>query len=155
MTRNAPAIQAYNSLSILRVMLTGLIGIMLTACAHQPATPSLYDSLGQKTGIENIVSRLIYEIGDDPTIRPYFEDSDLDRFHEKLSEQICEVSGGPCTYSGDSMVDVHTRMNVNEADFNRLVDLLIAAMDHQKIPHPTQNRLLSILAPMRGDIIYR
>ncbi|OZG71207.1 group 1 truncated hemoglobin [Hahella sp. CCB-MM4] len=131
------------------------LALSLSACATQSGDASLYQSLGEEAGIKNIVARLIYEIGDDPVIRPYFEETDLDRFHEKLSEQICEVSGGPCEYSGDSMVDVHTKMNVSESDFNRLVDLLITAMNHYKIPHPVQNQLLARLTPMRKDIIYK
>ena len=139
----------------LAVSLALIVSQALGGCAGQNRADSLYQALGKKEGIENIVGQFIVHIGDDPQIRAFFEDSDLDRFYTKLSEQICVESGGPCQYTGDSMVDVHTKMNVTEADFNRLVDLLIKAMDDNDIPHPVQNRLLSKLAPMRGDIIYR
>ncbi len=130
--------------------------IYLVACAApQRHEDSLYQALGQKEGIQKIVGRFIFEIGDSPQIRPYFEESNLDRFYEKLTEQLCELSGGPCRYTGDSMIDSHTKMNVTEADFNLTVDLLIAAMDHQNIPHSIQNQLLNKLAPLREDIIYR
>ncbi len=145
---------------IFTVMTTNLVFsfiliLSLSSCATYSGGSALYDSLGEMEGIENIVSRLIYEIGNNPEIRQYFEDTDLDRFHEKLSEQICEISGGPCRYSGDGMVEVHNKMNISEAHFNLLVDLLITAMDHYQISHRVQNRLLARLAPMREDIIYR
>ncbi|MEC9313788.1 MAG: group 1 truncated hemoglobin, partial [Pseudomonadota bacterium] len=62
---------------------------------------------------------------------------------------------GPCTYSGDSMQQIHDGMAVTERDFNHLVDLLINAMYQADVPHPVQNQLLARLAPLRKDIIYR
>jgi hemoglobin len=52
------------------------------------------------------------------------------------------------------MVDIHTGMNINESDFNHLVDLLINAMEAEGIPHRIQNQLLARLAPLRENIIY-
>lgn len=45
---------------------------------------------------------------------------------------LCEVAGGPCTYEGDDMVSTHVGMKISEAHFNRVVDLLIAAMDAEQ-----------------------
>ena len=53
------------------------------------------------------------------------------------------------------MVNTHIGMNIPEKHFNRVVDLLIAAMDAEQVPHPVQNRLLKRLAPLGGNIIYR
>lgn len=119
------------------------------------ADNSLFKALGGREGVNNIAGRFIYEIGEDAVIREYFAETDLDRFYEKFSEQLCQISGGGCSYSGDTMIESHTNMDVNEADFNRTVDLLINAMEYHHIPHPVQNRLLKQLAPMRADIIYR
>ena len=68
---------------------------------------------------------------------------------------MCLISGGPCQYTGDTMQQVHAGMNVTEADFNALVDLLVNAMSRASIAHTTQNKLLARLVPMRKDIIYR
>ncbi len=45
-------------------------------------------------------------------------------------------------------------MNINEKDFNHMVDLLINAMDTEGIPHRIQNQLIARLAPLRKEIIY-
>lgn len=127
----------------------------LPACQTQPTNDALYHELGGMEGITRITDNFIYEIGFDKNIVRHFEETDLDRFREKFIEQVCELSGGPCRYSGDSMVDVHTNMNITEAEFNQTVDLLIAAMNRSGIAHPTQNKLLALLAPTRPDIIYQ
>ena len=129
--------------------------VLLSACHTTPSGSSLYQDLGGMEGITDITNNFIYEIGFDENIVRHFQETNLDRFRDKFIEQVCEVSGGPCTYSGDTMLDVHTKMNVTEAEFNRTVDLLIAAMNRSGIPHRVQNQLLARLAPTRADIIYK
>ena len=131
-----------------------LVLMLLNACATT-SHENLYQQLGEKSGIERIVGRLIAEIGDEPRIRKYFANTNLGRFHEKLTEQIGELSGGPLDYSGDTMIQVHTGMDINEADFNLLAELLVNAMDAEHIPHTTQNQLIKLLTPMRPDIMYQ
>jgi len=114
---------------------------------------SLYEALGEQEGISSLVEQLLFNIADDRRIRHHFAESDLGRVHEKLSEQICELSGGPCTYTGDDMVTSHTDMGVTRADFNALVENLQLAMDDKDLPVATQNRLLALLAPMHHEIV--
>jgi hemoglobin len=118
-------------------------------------THSLYEALGGKQNIAVIVDNFIDEISFDKQVLPFFRESDIDRFREKMNEHICLVADGPCTYTGDSMVDVHASMGVKESDFNRVVDLMVNAMDRADVPHRVQNRLLKKLAALRGEIIYR
>ncbi len=115
----------------------------------------MYEELGGAQGVERIVDNFIVEISYDKKIFHFFEQTNTDRFREKMNEHICHVASGPCEYTGDSMVDVHTNMGVTEDDFNHTVDLLFNAMDQVGVPHPVQNKLISRLAPMRSDIIYR
>lgn len=136
-------------------LLTALLLALGTGCQSVTPSQSLYDELGGMPVIERITDNFIEEIGFDPQILKHFQDTKIERFREKFIEQICFESGGPCDYSGDSMVDVHTKMQITEGEFNRTVDLLINAMNKAGVAHRTQNRLLAKLAPMRGDIIYR
>ncbi|MBU6953795.1 group 1 truncated hemoglobin [Hahella sp. HN01] len=126
----------------------------LTGCAGVTQDASLYRALGGEQGIARLVDRFVEEISYSEDIAPFFADTDPDRFREKLSEQLCNISGGPCEYTGDSMRDSHSGMSISEADFNKTVDLLINVMNKEGVPYPTQNRLLKRLAPMRKDIIY-
>ncbi len=53
------------------------------------------------------------------------------------------------------MIDTHAGMGVTEADFNAIVEDMMAAMDKAGIPLGPQNRLLARLAALRGEIIER
>jgi hemoglobin len=128
--------------------------VLLTACASTPQQ-SLYDKLGGEQGIEHIVNNLTQNIGHDRQIFHYFAEANVDRFKQKLALFLCDISDGPCTYTGDNMQQVHDGMHITERDFNHLVDLLIDAMYQADVPHPVQNQLLARLAPLREDIFYR
>ncbi|WP_228517540.1 group I truncated hemoglobin [Aliidiomarina indica] len=131
------------------------MGTMLTLASPSAQANSLYQELGERAGIEILMEDLLLYVAEDRRISHHFVDIDILRLHEKLSEQICELAGGPCVYTGDDMVTSHTGMELTNTDFNALVEALQKAMDDRDISVGAQNRLLALLAPMHGDIVGR
>ncbi len=132
-----------------------LICLTLSACQTFQSESSLYEALGEQSGVEAIAERFIKLSIKSPNIGHHFDDTNLDRLFEKFSEQLCEVSGGGCRYTGDDMTSVHKGMNISEREFNQVVELMQQAMNELDIPLSTQNRLLARLAPMREDMLYK
>lgn len=130
-----------------------VLSLLIGCASPQLDRRPLFDQLGGKPGIERIVNRFVRELVSDPAISDHFEGVDLKLFRDRLVEQFCELGEGPCTYSGDLMVEVHRNMEISQGDFNALVEDLIRAMEAERVPTPVQNRLLVLLAPMRGDVI--
>ena len=110
-----------------------IIFVFCTACSSVKQQ-TLYEQIGGQQTIAEIVDNFIGEIEFNAVMFEYFKDSDIDRFRSKLNEHLCVLTNGPCEYTGDSMVDVHTGMNISEADFNLGVDLFINAMNKASIP---------------------
>ena len=132
-----------------------LCSLLLMVGCSQPNRPSLYQQLGGEAGIAAITDGLLHEIEHDQRIVHHFADTDIERFRRLLAEQLCELSGGPCVYSGGTMQQSHTGFNISLADYDALVDGLIKVMQQQNISVSAQNQLLSRLAPMYKDISYR
>lgn len=131
-----------------------LLILILAGCAQRPAqNDDLYNALGQRPGLQRIVEGTLLNIARDKRIADRFKRIDIVRLRDKLVEQFCVETGGPCRYTGDSMAEAHKGQRLTRSDFNALVEDLIDAMDAQQIPVPTQNRLIAKLAPMRGDVI--
>lgn len=126
---------------------------LLSGCATTAARPSLYEQFGGRPGIEALVEELLVRILDDERINRGFAEVDILNLNDRLVEQICVEVGGPCTYTGRSMAESHAGLGLGEADFNALVEDLVAAMDARGIPRTAQNRLLQRLARMHGDIV--
>ena len=97
------------------------LALSLCACAHLQER-TLYDQLGGKEGVEQIVELLLTRISDDPRIASQFAAIDILNLNDKLIEQICFESGGPCTYTGKGMAEAHAQLKVTNADFNALVE---------------------------------
>lgn len=132
------------------------ICLLLSACSQLPVRDvSLYESLGEQAGLTRIVEGMLLNIAKDPRIVRHFANVDITLLRDKLVEQMCVETGGPCTRTGDSMEEIHKGLQLTRSDFNALVEDLIAAMEAQSVPVPAQNRLLARLAPMRGQIIER
>jgi hemoglobin len=128
----------------------------LMACAvpvQAQSSESFYDGLGGEAGIKKIVDIFLTIILVDPRIAEQFKELDQPRFVAKLAEQFCQLSGGPCQYSGKAMKDIHDGMNITHAQFNALAEDLQLAMEKQAIPNRIQNKLVAKLAPMQREIV--
>ena len=77
---------------------------------------------------------------------------DVVQFHRNLTDQLCELSGGPCTYTGRDMRELHAAMAITDTQFNALAENLILAMEDNDIPISAQNRLIKQLLPLYPDI---
>jgi hemoglobin len=51
------------------------------------------------------------------------------------------------------MKDAHKGMGITDADFNALVEDLVAALNKFNVSQADQKDLLSILGPMKPDIV--
>lgn len=132
-----------------------LATLLLGGCQATPASgpaPGLYQQLGERSGIANIVEDLLYRIVEDDRINEHFAGIDVERFHTQLTDQLCSLSGGPCTYTGREMRESHADMNISNTEFNALAENLILAMEQNGVPTAAQNRLIRRLVPMYPDI---
>jgi hemoglobin len=132
-----------------------LFGVALLEAAGARATATLYARLGGEDGIAAISSALIDRVAADPSLGRSFKDSNLPRIKKLLAEQICDLSAGPCRYSGDSMKEVHAGHHISEAEFYRMVATLRDVLRERHVDLGATNELLRLLAPMKRDVVER
>lgn len=139
-----------------RLLVVACLSFWIASCAQFSAPqPTLYEQLGANAGLEKLVDGVLVEIENDKQIVHHFKDTDIARFRRLLIEQLCELSSGPCKYTGATMQESHTGFKISPADFDNLVNHFIKVMTAQNIPVATQNELLAKLAPMYSDVINR
>ncbi|MDO3388092.1 group 1 truncated hemoglobin [Gilvimarinus sp. SDUM040013] len=132
-----------------------VIVFFITACTAKAPSLSLYERLGGEEGVDDIVYQLIVNISRDERVVDRFKGVDIEKFRTGLVHYICSVSNGGCIYTGDSMQVVHAGHNYTDTEFNAIVENLIHAMDHQRVPTAVQNKLLAQLAKDYGDVVYQ
>jgi len=129
--------------------------LVLGAQAGFAADDALYRAFGERDGLVKIIADATDRWVADDRIKDTFDNINLDRFKKLLVDQLCELTGGPCKYTGRNMYEAHKGLHLNQAEFNALVEDLQLAMDKYDIPFSTQNRLLAMLAPMERDSVTR
>jgi hemoglobin len=122
------------------------------AVAPAPAA-TLYQQLGGQPAVVAAVDRLVANVAADPRINRFFAHANIPRLKGSLVDQICQATGGPCVYKGPPMQAVHHGMHVTDADFNALVEDLVAALNSLNVPPPLQQQLLAILGPLKPQIV--
>ena len=114
---------------------------------------SLFERLGGLDAINAVVDSFVARCAEDERIDRKFERTDIPRLKTMLVDQVCEASGGPCTYAGRDMQMAHEGLGVTDGEYDALVDDLVATLNHFQVPSMEQEELLVLLAPMRGDIV--
>lgn len=124
-----------------------------SSSASSSGPKSLYERLGGKGAIEAVVDQFIANVAADDRINHRFVYADFARLRGHLVDQVCAATGGPCTYKGGDMKSVHKGQRIDEASWTALVEDLIAALDHFKVPAQEKGELIGALAGMHNDIV--
>ena len=114
---------------------------------------SLYERLGGTGPITAVVGKFVSNVAADKRINGWFAKADIPNLKRQLVDQVCQASGGPCTYTGKDMKTTHKGMKITTAAFNALVEDLVAALDTFNVPEQEKGELLSVLGPMKSDIV--
>ena len=157
---------------LLQVTALALFALGLGACTEKPPTPaagdtapaattavpaaadsSLYARLGGKDAITAVIDDFVANVAADKRINARFAKTDIPHLKQMLVDQVCQASGGPCTYTGKNMRDAHTGMKITEADFNALVEDLTKSLDKFNVGEREKTELLGALGGMKGDIV--
>jgi hemoglobin len=117
------------------------------------AGETLFEQIGGQPRLTATVDSLVEVMLADDRINFAFAQTDLAKFRKLLYDQLCELTGGPCTYRGRNMFEAHKKLNATNAQFNALAEDLYIAFDKQGVPYRLQNRVMALLAPMQPDIV--
>lgn len=116
-------------------------------------TRPLYDRLGGKESLTAIIDDFLTRVAADQRISTCFAQANRARLEQLLVDQICQASGGPCTYGGRDMKTAHQGMGISSDDFVALLQDLLASLDTFKIGDREKRELLTLLRPLQSDIV--
>jgi hemoglobin len=122
-----------------------------------PPPPPLYTRLGGKDGVAAIVDSFIDDLIADKRLKKAFAKTTgpkLARFKEMLADQICEMAGGGCKYTGKTMTDEHAGMKVTSAQFDAFVSDFQLALEEKQVAKDDQQALLDQLNLLKDQIVF-
>jgi hemoglobin len=121
-------------------------------------TKSLYERLGGKDGISQIVDDTVEEHMNNTAINARFlplkdQPEKLAVIKQHTIEFFSAGSGGPPVYHGKDMVTAHKGMNISPIEYMHAIDDIFAALDKNSIDDDTKKDVLSILWSLKGMIV--
>jgi hemoglobin len=143
-----------NSVSDVRKLLAlAALGAFVTFASGARAADTLFAQIGGEPKLIATVDTLVEVMLADERINFAFAQTDLTKFKQLLYDQICELAGGPCKYTGRNMFEAHKKLNATNAQFNALAEDLYIAFEKQGVPYRVQNKVMALLAPMQRQIV--
>lgn len=128
------------------------VSLTLLACSAR-ADATLFQQIGGEPVLRKTVDEFAVVVEADERINFTFAETDMQKFKQLLFEQLCNITAGPCKYTGRSMEESHSKLKTTNAMFNALAEDLYIAFEHAGVPYRLQNKVMVMLAPMQKDIV--
>ena len=127
--------------------------------AQQAPDTSLYGRLGGVYAIATVVDDFLERVLADsvlnanPSINAARQAVPRAGLKYRVTELVCQVTGGPCKYTGRSMKDAHAHLIINEAQWQALLRDFRASLAHFNVPAREQQELIAIVESTKPDIV--
>jgi hemoglobin len=113
----------------------------------------IYVRLGGTQAFEALVEELDRRILLDVRLRPYFDGVGLERLQHHQRSFLAMAFGGPPGYLGRTLEAAHSRLDVTDEAFDRVLDHLIAALVDLGVSGELIREVACTLLPLRHDIV--
>ena len=115
---------------------------------------SLYERIGGKQKVKAIVEDIWNNHSANPIVKDRFAACDPVYVKKKVFEIFAAATGATdVQYNGKDMKAAHKGMNINEMEFNAVVDDVLAACEKHEVGQQERNEVLAILWSVRKDIV--
>ena len=147
------------STTVLAAVVVIMVGAATQTAKAQVKQPSLYERLGGTYSIATVVDDFIERLLVNATLNanPAIKEARVRvpkaglKFH--VTTLVCEVSGGPCKYTGRTMKESHERLNITQAEWDAMVADFKATLNKFKVPQREQQELITIVGSTKNDIV--
>lgn len=143
----------------LAVLLVAAVTLSARTAAAQEAEKSLYDRLGGVYSIAVVVDEFIDRLlvndllNTNPAIDAARKRVPAPGLKYRVTELVCQVTGGPCAYTGRTMKAAHAHLNISEREWQEMVRVFRAVLTDFEVPQKEQDELVAIVGSTKADIV--
>lgn len=119
---------------------------------------SLYERIGGGAAMDAAVDIFYRKVLDDPLIRYFFEDVDMDLQRVKQKRFLSMVCGGPHKYTGKQMRDAHIHLlalGLNDEHFDHVIDHLRTSLEECGVMPSDLAQIAQAAESFREDVLGR
>ncbi|MGH9367761.1 MAG: group I truncated hemoglobin [Thermoanaerobaculia bacterium] len=130
--------------------------VALGQTAAAPSGPSLYKRIGGYDAVAAVVDDFIGRLATDKQLSRFLvglSDDSKAHLRQRIVEQACLATGGPCVYTGRDMKTAHKGLGITGSDWDLAVKHLSDSLDKFKVPEKEKGEFLGIIASTKTDIV--
>ncbi len=150
-----------SQMKLLVAVLIATFAVPLAGAEERTAAAgkSLYERLGGLKGItlvsDDFIDRLVKNatLNKNKAINAGRKSSPPPYLKFQVSQLVCEVTGGPCKYTGKNMKEAHAHLHITENEWKIMTADFKKSLDKFKVPEAEQKELFDIVGKTKGDIV--
>ena len=112
-----------------------------------------YEAVGGGPAVKAVVDDFYRRVLGDPQLMPYFEGIDMTPLKRHQALLVGNVLGGGPDYDGRPLSAAHAGLGITDADFDRVVTHLAAALTDAGVPDGIIDRAGAAVLATRPDIV--
>lgn len=117
------------------------------------ADRTLYDRLGERDVIEDIVDEFYDRVLADDRVNGYFEETNVADLRAHQVEFFSAAIGGPIEYTGRDLRDAHVDFEITERAFDIVVGHLDGALAACRISPADRDAMLVRISGLKRDVV--
>ena len=118
----------------------------------QEEPQSIYEKIGGAEGIAGLVDEFYDSIMSDEVLKPYFKHARVGKIINMQKEFFAAATGGPRTYSGRPLKEIHKHMDISRYEFDRYVGHLVTALETRGITGDDSREVVALINIYADDI---
>lgn len=129
------------------------------AVRAQSKEKPLYDRLGGvypiAVVVDDFIDRLLVNavLNANPAIREARDRVPAPGLKFHVTTLVCQVTGGPCKYTGRDMKSAHAHLNITQREWDAMIADFRATLNKFKVPVREQEELIQIVNSTKKDIV--
>lgn len=142
-------------------LLALLLGAGSVQAAEAQPPKSLYDRLGGVYPISVVVDTFVDlllvndVLNANPAIKAARDRVPAAGLKYRVTELVCQQTGGPCKYTGRGMKESHVHLNISEKEWQAMLADFRRTLNNYGVPAREQGELVAIVESTKKDIVIR
>jgi hemoglobin len=114
---------------------------------------TLFERYGGYDTFTRIVESFYRAVLREPSLQPYFAGVDMTRLMSHQTQFLAVALGGPGPYQGASLQAAHSRLNIRDADFDLVAELLVEALEDGGMAKEDIDQVVQIVLGTRQQVV--
>ena len=118
----------------------------------QATETSLYERLGGEAAIQALTQTFYQRVLDDPELRPFFQNTPMDKQQVMQHEFLSAALGGPVVYTGRSLAHAHQGRGIQTRHFAKFVRHILDALREMGVSQADADEVIEHLNAYSNEV---